>query len=169
VGMILDTLVVAVTTQATFSILEAFKIKRVELWASVLASSTEVFPNVVSLEFNGSGGGNVGTKPSRMVDTSMGASRNACVSIKPPKGSAASMWQVNPETGTQTAGGGFIVSCPLGSVLDITMSCIIQNNSPVNAGPTANTASLVVGTVYQAPLDGTAGNWQAIGYPSITV
>jgi len=170
-GNILDSLVVAVTTSLTFSIIEAYRIKRIELWSP--ASASPAFdistgaplpnsPTVCSLEFNGSGGGNVGTKPTRVLDTSMGGSRNAKVMLKPPKDSAAADWQVTPETGTQTNGGGFIVGCTSGSVLDITMAVLLQNGSPVNAGPPASGPVLVVGTLYQAPLDGTTGNWIAL-------
>jgi len=173
-GNLLDVLVMAVTTAATFSIVEAFKIKRVELWAPAQAqtgdpSGTGQFlPNSVSLEFNGSGAGNVGTKPSRVIDTPMGATRNACAFLKPPKTSAAADWQVNPESGSQTTGLGIIVSCPFGSIMDISMAFIIQNGSPPNAGPTAE-STLTVGQVYFAPVDGTSGNWSALGAPTYSV
>jgi len=175
-GMILDSLVVSVTTQATFSIIDAFRIKRVDLWAPAITNGfnsmftpVPAAPSVISLEFNGSGAGNIGTKPNRVLDTSMGAARNACLSLRPPRDSAASMWQATPESGSQTVGAGIIVSCPGGSIMDITMSIKLQNNSPPNAGPTAAAAVLVQGTLYQAPVDGTSGNWTALGAPTYAV
>jgi len=177
-GMIMDSLVMAVTTQATFSIFDAFKLKRVNLWAP--ASSSPGFnttngvpfinpPVIISLELNGGGAGNVGTKPTRLIDTSMGATRNACLTIKPPKDSAASQWQVIPESGSATVGTGIIVNCPNGSIMDIELVLQLQNNSAPNAGPTAGAALLTVGTLYQAPIDGTNGNWLALGAPTYLV
>jgi len=176
-GMLMDTLVFSVTTLATFSIIDAFRMKRVDLWAPAITngfnqtttSLVPAPPSVISLEFNGAGAGNVGTKPNRVLDTSMGAARNACLSLRPPRDSAASMWQVTPESGSQTVGTGIIITCPYGSIIDITMSFKLQNNSSPNAGPTAAAAVLVQGTLYQAPLGGTSGNWAALGAPTYPV
>jgi len=174
-GNLLDLLVMAVTATATYSIIEAFKIKRVELWGPAQSQTGapngagQFLPNSVSLEFNGSGAGNVGTKPNRVIDTPMGATRNACAFLKPPKTSAAADWQVNPESGSQTTGLGIIVSCPFGSIMDISMAFIIQNGSPPNAGPTIDASAGTIGQVYFAPVDGTSGNWSALGAPTYAV
>jgi len=171
-AMIMDVLVMATSTSVTYSLIEAFRIKRVDLWGpaqSQTGGSSQVLPNSISLEFNGAGAGNVGTKPTRVIDTPMGASRNACAFLRPPKDSAAADWQVSPESGSQTVGGGIIVSCPFGSILHLTISFILQNGSPPNIGPAPAGGSGVLGTVYQAPLDSTGGVWSALGMPTINV
>jgi len=174
---LLEILVMAATSSTVYSLLDAVRIKRVSMWAPALAQTgidsagapTIVSNSLLTLEFTNSINGSVGTKPNRVTDVSMGAMRNACVTLKPPKDSSAGQWQSTTATSTQSAGSAIVVTAPMGAVIDITASFFLQEHTTPNPGPVPAGASAVTGTVYQAPLDGVNGNWLAVGYPTYNV
>jgi len=147
---IMRLLVMAVTTTTTFSIIDAFKIRRVWMWAA----SSATLPVTISLEYAGAGTATI-AKPKNFTDTSIGQTRNAIIKSKPDKQSSAAMWQGNNQ-GTITTGAGFVLSGPAGTVLDLELTITLQNKEGVASPPTPGrtiTGPAVVGTLYCDTLD----------------
>jgi hypothetical protein len=137
-GNILDAVLIATTTTVGYDLFDVFKIRFVEVWSQAALATpstcTVVYPQTIGDQ-------------SIHTDTSLGV-KPAYVKAVPSDRSLASFW---------TATGGtnlFLVTCPAGSVLDL--SCDFRTT---NAAATAAVNALVaatVGELYYRGLDGVA-------------
>jgi hypothetical protein len=129
---------------ATSSWMSAFSqctLRSVEMWApSVAGASTEVLLNWEA------GGGNLGKDVS---DSSMNPAVPAHVYTRPPPLSPANFPQ--PNNSTQPL---FYLSCPSGTIIDITLSTVVADGHTTRTFNEAYTGSLAtVGTINAGPLD----------------
>lgn len=149
-GNLVNALVMALTATTTAPIASAVKIKRVSLWGP---PSSTLTPVTVSLEFVSTvvAAASVGTRPTLISDTSVGATRVAFVSAKPAKQSSAAMWQVFGQSGVNTSGAAFRLNGPTGMIVDIEIVLVVQNGESPQTGPT--TTGATPGAVYSPKLD----------------
>ena len=130
---------VATTTTSTTNICQSFRINKISIWGpgSLTGSTVSVnFPggvNSVSKEFS---------------DTTINSAECAHVSCKPPKNSLASFWQVN---GVVTRL--FLLTAPLGSIIDLNLTTILNDNDPLITSTVTGPAS--IGTLYYLALNHT--------------
>jgi hypothetical protein len=148
---------------ATRCLFTNVKIKRVSLWSPVqteVASGIST-PQTVGIEFNSSTTGGITNPNTRMTDTSVGNTRVAAVSYKPPKMSSAAFWQ-----GSASTGDAFILYYTKGAILDVEVSFTIQDGEAPVTGPAATVGLGADGRIYQTWFGKTAaaGSWQPLGY-----
>lgn len=166
---LMNQVVVALTTTTTGNLFTAFKLKAVYMWAG----STATMPVTISVEFFGSEAASspFGVKPKVFSDTSVGQMRNAFLKAKPDPKSSAANWQIVNTQGSatsDTSGAGLILNGPIGTIIDITITYVLQNSETPFGGPGA-TGPLTVGQIYMSQLDRGAGtqNVQPVGYLSL--
>lgn len=120
------------------SFMGSFKVNRVSIWtppASQGASATcsvdwPGFANSPSLEFS---------------DTTVSVATPAYVSCAPPPMSLASFWQVSSATTL------FTLVAPVGSIIDVELSLILQDNDVAAAASAVATG--ILGSYYYLSLD----------------
>lgn len=140
---------------ARYSLLSAFRLRKVYLWAQ---------SGTVSVEFTTTVSSNSGTNSKVYSDTSYGGTYYSKVCAVPPAGSNSSLWQNVVSISVVTQGVQFYVQAPEGAILDIVMDVVLQNEDPYYfigsfAGP------LTQGTIYQSYLDATTfTTWQPVSY-----
>jgi hypothetical protein len=138
---LLDTILVATTSTAASDLFEAVRVNSVELWA-IAALGT---PNTVTLIFDGTTLGAAGDQKLH-TDTSMGV-EPAHVKARPDRLTQAGQFQ------TTSASVAFIMNCPAGTVIDVSMTF----RQPVIGTANASQNVLVgatAGAVYYRGLDG---------------
>ncbi len=117
----------------------SFKLTSVSVWGPITATGTPVTVTVEWLGANNS--------PNKDVsDTSVTNSFAAYLTTKPPRNSIASFWQVATASSTI-----FLLTCPSGSVIDVTMNLIMADQS--TALQTVNVTTAAVGQSYYLALD----------------
>lgn len=140
---ILDLMLVSATATVGYDLFDQARLNFIEVWAnnvigSAPASLTVQFPTLVLGQI---GDGKVHS------DTSVGI-LPAHIKCAPSKNSQASQWQVS------SANTAFLLSCPVGTVIDVDISFKTNSNTPV-----ASANALVggsAGEVYYRALDGLA-------------
>jgi len=116
---------------------QSFKIRKLEIWS---APSTQGAASTVSVEWFG-----FGNSPNVEVsDTTLSVSRNAHIVTTPPRQSLCAFWQKATGTGL------FSLVLPAGSILDMDLDLILQDNDALYTVP-VTTATL--GNVYYLALD----------------
>lgn len=142
VANLLDTYLVATTATAVSDVFQTVKVRQVEMWAlpTIGAATT------VSCEF---GGTTVGILGDQIIhsDTSMGI-QPAHVLARPSKRSLISDYQIR---GGNTA---FFLTCPAGTVIDVSLSFVGQ--FAVGAAATNAAVGATAGAFYLRGLDGLA-------------
>lgn len=146
------------TAVTAFQMSQAFKLRKIEVWAGPTSSS--LTPVTVSIDWAGAAGGTIGTDQ-RVSDTSVGATRVAHICTAPSKRSQLSQWQ-------STAGSAlmFTISCPAGSVIDLHLSYTIRDDGTAQAA--AVPVAAVAGANYLRGFDGLAAagtNFTPQSYP----
>jgi hypothetical protein len=119
---------------------QSFRLKRIDIWAPTSASATGA---ITSVEWLGTA-----NSPNKEVsDISVNVSQPAFLSTKPPPLSLASFWQLVSSSNVL-----FVLTCPGGSVIDVTLD-LIENDS----GTAINDITVVTessGVLYYLALDG---------------
>jgi len=156
---LLNFIVIADTTTATSRIIEAIRLKKVEMWTNAAVSAAAAV-NTCSLEWVGS------NSPSTVVsDTSMGV-RPAHIVAVPPPSSSNRWWSMS---GTDESDDLFILTTPNStySVVDVSVEIRIVETEAPTSGPTA--AGATAGGLYAATLDGNgvSGTFLPVGYTVI--
>jgi hypothetical protein len=122
---------------------KSFKISKVEMWAPPPSQGSTA---TVSLEWLGSG---VNSPNREVSDTSMSTAFPAHLVTKPPAQSLASFWTtVNAGSATNI----FRLNCPAGTVVDLSLQLIENDQELANVTVTVVTA--VLGNIYYLYLDG---------------
>jgi len=134
------------TNSQVMPITQNLRLKSVSVWAPPPAQGSNA---TATVEFIGSAAtGLYGNK--EFSDTSVSTARPAVVHCRPPRGSAASLWQ-NPNNVNNTL---FLISCAAGSIVDIQMEQIIVDGH--NQNPIA-VATAVIGVQYYLGLSNVSG------------
>lgn len=138
----------------SWSLLAAFRLRKVSLWAPPAA---DLAPVTASVEFfNATTDSGFGQRRYVHSDTSVGATRVAAVTAVPPNGSPCASFQNVASGGTGTTNGtAFILNGPAGTIIDVDLDCVLQNGETPFEGPTP--AAYVPGAIYLAKLDGSSG------------
>jgi len=133
-----------ITNSTVTSPFASVKLQKVEIWtppASQGASST------CSVEWASQSNAN----NQEISDTTVSVATPAHVRASPPRNSLASFWQSPGITNNQL----FNLIAPAGSIIDVTLSLIMQDDDN-GAAITGAVATAVVGTVYYLALDNVA-------------
>ncbi len=130
---------VASAATTTSRLIQGLKLKRVRIWGQ--PPSLGAAAVTASIEWSG-GGASAGFGPSWQVsDTSQGITP-AYVDARPPKGSLASFWINDVQTGNIA----FTLTLPLGAVVDLHTVLVMKDTEAVTAGQT--TSGATTGRVY---------------------
>jgi hypothetical protein len=129
--------ITTVTNATLTNWVQSFKIKEIEIWS---APTSQGASSTVSVEWFG-----FGNSPSIEVsDTTLSVSTNAHIISRPPSSSLCRFWQKATGTGL------FSLVLPAGSVMDLTLQLILQDNDALYTVPVTTG---VLGNVYYLALD----------------
>jgi hypothetical protein len=154
---LLDTVCVGTSTTTAADVFEGVRVNSVEIWA-IAALGT---PATVILSFDGTTVGAQGDQKTH-TDTSMGV-EPAHVKASPDRLTQAGQFQA---TNTNVA---FILTCPAGSVIDVSLSFRQPVLGEVNATQN-NAVGIAAGLIFYRGLDGKAAaatNIPVIGASSV--
>jgi len=128
-------------------IAQAFRLKRVSIWSPPAAQGSNA---TAAVEFVGGATGLYGNR--EFSDTSVSTSQPAYVSCRPPKDSAASMWQ-DPTVANNIL---FNITCGAGSIVDVEMDYILTDLNGSNV-TLLSAATAALGRMYYLALDNGGG------------
>jgi len=157
---LLDLLCMATGTTAAYRICSAVKLRSVRMWGPM---ASDLKPVTCEVEYAQSESAAIGNPSTVRSDTSIGATRGACVSYAPPAGSLASFWQ--PRVASDEL---FYLTGPANSIVDIVLDQqVVLNISDVDAVG-GSVSGATVGQVYVRPLDSNGSKYlQPVSYPTI--
>jgi len=138
-----DLICMATSATAAFQIMTGVRIRNIHIWGPMSAS---LAPVTVAIEYLSTG--NFLGQPSKIKsDTSMGATRAACVNFRPPPKSLLENWVPANSTANLIA-----LYFPANSIIDVEFDFVTQNNeAPFAVG--AAVLAATVGKVYCRALD----------------
>lgn len=153
-----DLFCMATSAIAAYQLYSAIRVRNIHIWGPMPAS---LAPVTCSIEYL-STGSFLGQPAKIRSDTSMGSTKAAYVTYKPPAKSLLENW-VPAQTGTPLISLVF----PANSVIDIELDLVLQNGeSPVAVG--AAVAGATVGKIYVRALDSNgSGLLPPVSYPTI--
>jgi len=144
-----------------------YRLIQVEMWATASALTT---PANLELSFADPQAGTATNSEHTASDIAKSVDEYAHVKLVPRPPSSASQWQ-----NAQTTGTGFYLTCPQGSIIDLTLEVYINNADPVTVKTVyaAGSTPIVVGRIFMDFLDPSsdglsAGSIQPIGYYNST-
>jgi hypothetical protein len=135
---VLDTVLVATSATVGFDLFDIFRIRSIEVWGQAALGT----PTTITVLYSTATG-----DQSIHTDTSLGV-KPAYVKAVPSDRSLASFWTI---TGTSSI---FLVSCPAGSILDLSCDFKTSNIDVVQAQNAL--AAATAGDLYYRGLDGVA-------------
>jgi len=163
-------LVMATTDSSTataYPLWSRYRLVQVEMWATASALTT---PANLELSFADPASGTATNSEQTSSDIAKSVDEYAHVRLVPKPTASAALWQNVDTTGT-----GFYITCPSGSIIDLTLDVYLNNGDPVQSKQVyaAGTAPIVVGRVFMDFLDPSsdgsqAGVFQPIGYYNST-
>lgn len=155
--MLSNLLCYATSTTTSVRLIQAYRMRRVEMWANPPALGSA--PTTCSVEWNGD------NAPSTVVsDTTMGV-RPAHVSSVPPAQSLARWWHA-PGSDVDDTVTQFTISLPADSIVDVILDLRFVETEAPSSGDTTTGASL--GQIYGDYLDGrTSGKLAPVGYVAL--
>jgi len=126
------------TNSTVVSVFRSFRIKRIEVWS---APASQGANSTCSVEWFG-----FGNSPNiEFSDTTLSVSKNAHISCTPPANSLAAFWQ------KATGVGLFILTVPAGSIVDMIVDTILNDEDGANQVVAVATGTL--GNSYYLALD----------------
>jgi hypothetical protein len=139
---LLDMMGVAVTAILGYELFDQVKLSAVECWAvPILGANTQVSVQFAAAQAGGVGDGRVHS------DSSMGI-EPAHVLARPNVMSQTAQWQTY-----QSAGSCFLLTCPVGAVIDV--ACSFRTLSALAPTPAQNAlVGATIGDIYYRGLDG---------------
>lgn len=147
---VLDLLCMASAANAAYSLCDAFRIKKVRVWAPM---ASNLSPVTVILEWSNQDAISFQSDATRHTDTSMGSARPAFISCKPPKGSVQGMW-----ISTGNGFGLFKLTCPINTIVDFQVQLRVRDGTQAARAVNAAVAGATAGQVYCRSLDSTTSN-----------
>jgi hypothetical protein len=145
---LMDSKVVATGVATMYRILNAIRLKSVEVWAANVSASTA---RTIAVEFTTNNAVGFGENSMIFSDTALGVSDIAHVKCKPPKDSYAAQWHSNSSANPNYEL--FNVTCPTASIIDVEYEASFIDDEPQSTVYTAPVAVLTVGTLYTRSLD----------------
>jgi hypothetical protein len=141
---LLDTKFVATGATAGYRVINAVKLKRIEIWAANTSASAS---NTILMEWAG-GNPYFGGDSKTISDTAVGTTNVAYISARPPKGSFQDSWITTSADNYNM----FIVTCPQGSIIDVELIVsFLDDEGAVAISRTLGGAT--VGYFYTSTLD----------------
>jgi hypothetical protein len=139
-----------------YRILNAIRLKSISVWS---AETTSGSVSTIDVEWLSNYG------PSTVVsDTSVSLIMPAYITSSPPKDSLAQFWSLSGINESESL---YLLSAPVGSVIDITYEAILFNGETPVAVTTTNAG--VLGTVYETNLLGPTSNTGVpVSYKTLT-
>ena len=137
-----------------YSLIRAFRLRRIRMWADTLSTTTG---NDCSFEFETTAAGNIGNKPRIFSLTSYGSAVPGSVEGRPTPGSAAASWQNVLSSTTATTGVSINFTVLGGAIIDVKISFLLNNGETSLSIPFAGTASPFPNTINGNYLDSTSG------------
>lgn len=142
-AQLMNLMSVATTTTNQFRIINAIKVKKVQMWGPPPALGSA--PTSITLEWRGN------NAPSVFIsDTPIGVDW-AYISSKPPKESNCAWWTQTNSTMTE---GMFNLSCALGSIIDVHCDIRLMDQGAQDAAENGTAAGATVGRMYYNYLSG---------------
>jgi len=142
----------ATSTTACSSIIASVKLKRIQMWYANESASSPQSLIIEGAPQSGSGNPYVGSLSDLHIVTALGASSQAYLDYRPAKNSSAAMWLSNNSSQIYTV---VNLSCPQGTIIDVTYDCALIDDEPSLVGPTL--VSATVGKLYTLSLDHSGG------------
>lgn len=146
---LIDLLCVATAANAAYRVIDAFKIKSVELWSANSVASPDA--NTAEIEWLATD--NIGNSSTRN-DTAIGVSDIAHVFARPPVGSTASFWNQSSSGSADVSL--FRIAIPDGGMVDVVLNIIFSDSDHAIA-VTGAVAGATTGKFYCRALDSAAG------------
>lgn len=152
-------------TGTASQLITRFKYKRIEMWTTASSLSVPSTLVLTMADING----NASNTEQTQTDTTAAIDRYAYVKLSPKVTSPGGQWQNDASTT-----GSFVVTAPIGAILDLTIHAYLNNDDGVNniAFNSDNTV-IGVGSLFLNFLDSnatTSGYFQPVGYlnPGVT-
>ncbi len=144
---LLDSKFVATAAAQGARILNAVRLRRIQVWAANSSASTA---RTLAVEFTTNANAGMGDDSKVFSDTALGVTDIAHVDCRPPKNAYASFWH-------SVASGAannelFNITCPTQSIVDVTFDVALIDDEAVNFVNRV-VAAATVGTLYTSPLD----------------
>jgi len=124
------------------SIFGSIKVNRIKIWTPVASQGANATCSVLW-----SGTVTPFNQDREISDTSVSVSKPAHIDTRPPAKSLAAFWQ------TASTNNLFIVTAPTGSIIDVSLSMVLQDEDSGSAPATVAVASGTLGTQYYLSLD----------------
>ncbi len=143
-----DLLCVATGAAAAYQLGNFVRLRKIEIWGPM---ASDLVPVTVSVEWNGTSAGLYG-KSVIHSDTSMGSSRPAHVSTRPPEGSQLSQWlrcNVNSNC--------CLLKYPANAIVDVSYELVVRDDAAVDA-VTGAVAGATTGAIYVRALNSPVNN-----------
>jgi hypothetical protein len=145
-----------VSSTTGYSIAQAVKVRRIDVWAQSLVAAGAVVPATVSVFFTSGSSDFVSTR--EISDTSTSTAVPAHVSVAPPSRSLQADWCATRAANTDQSM--FNITAPQGAICDVHVSYILCDG---NASSAITISGGVAGILDYQPLDGDGGVWIPIG------
>lgn len=155
---LLNLISVSLSTTSLQSLALAVKFEKISLWApgGITTTGPIASPSTIVVRFpEDATTTNIGTNEKFYMDTSIGVTEPAHLSVRPPPKSWQASWQ-NTSGGTSSF---CTLICPLGTVIDLVYKWTIGISEfarPEQPGAVTITGPAFVGFIYLSPLDGQA-------------
>jgi hypothetical protein len=136
------------TNVSVVSIFSAFKISKIRIWGSVPVTTTGAV-STVSLDWTNNASVSALLSSLEYSDTSNNPAAPPFLDLTPPRDAYAGMWM---EATSQAL---FSISCPINSIIDVTLRGVMSDNQSAQS---YNVATAALGFEYFLALDGFASN-----------
>jgi len=130
-------------------IAESFKVTRLKAWAPPTTVAGVVGAATVSVEWTGNAANELYGSSLEVSDTSINPACPAFISSAPPKGCAASFWNLDNGVSTPM----FSLSYPAGTILDLSLQYALLDDNAVKGTYTFTSGAATLGNMYYISLD----------------
>jgi len=142
----------------------SFRIKRIQMWGMLNPASVNI--GTVGIDFSSELAGTSENFSTNLTysDSTLSTANPAHLDVRPPKGSAASLWHTVTGATLQLANTTILqlIFAPYG-VCDITIELVMSNNEGPLISVTPAITAPVLGNEYYLRLDGTSGSLAPVG------
>lgn len=158
VSNLLDLLIVATAAATGYRLLDAIRMRKIEMWAPTTTSTT----TVLTIEDINTGGlAALGTRSRVIEDVSVGYNRPAHLIWRPARGSLQDSWFT---TGTSPL---LTINSVAGTIVDVTFDMVIADGQQAPTGTNRAIAGATVGQVYCSYLWPPGNAMNAVGLLTI--
>ncbi len=158
---LLDLMCVAVTANSAYRLFGAVRLKSIKIWC---AGVSQTQPATVSFQKFSSTTATMGANSKLYTDTVLGSASTAFVMVKFNDSEAVGQWQ---GVGSISTYGN--ITCPTGSIVDVTFSATLIEDNLSASVVTGAVAGATAGQTYVRSLDSAAGTTQLVPVSYFTV